>query len=343
MAGTYSKTIIYTGDANPNGDNYQWIDVNGAISQGWITLNPQMQDPDSWDFTIQTWSNPGSASSRSAEFKVRHWLWTNDSQSTYWDSFLITQYADGTVTTTTTEPTTTTTEATTTTTTTEATTTTTTTTTTTAAPQYTTTWTAGYYGGNATIHTSDSLTSSVNNTDTRTATAGTVVTRSFYLRPASGYQWVSQNQVTVQYSQGSAVVDSITSNGNMKINVSHTTNTTDNSITLGIGGSGPSSTTPNTIVFDDSQFMVNDEVTILPAGGQFSYPFTVTPEETHTMVVNSSTEDGFGAGTITFVDSLAGTTQIDKPSWITNVSGSVSNGTGSISFTCENNISGTVD
>ena len=340
MAGTYSKTIIYTGDANPNGDNYQWIDVNGAISQGWITLNPQMQDSDSWDFTIQTWSNPGSASSRSAEFKVRHWLWTNDSQSTYWDSFLITQYADGTVTTTTTEPTTTTTEATTTTT--EATTTTTAaTTTTTAAPQYTTTWTAGYFGGNATIHTSDSTTSSVDNTDTRIATAGTVVTRSFYLRPTSNYEWTSTNQVTVQYSQGSAVVDSITSNGNMKINVSHTTNTTDNSITLSIGGDGPSSTIPNTIVFDDSPFIVNDEVTIVPAGGQYSYPFTVTPSISSTMVVNASQEDGFGANKITFVTDASGTTQTDKPSWITGVSGSISNGSGSLGFTCANNVSGT--
>ena len=336
MAGTYSKTIIYSGDANPNGDNYEWIDINGAISQGWITLNPQIEDPNIWDFTILTWSNPGSASSRSAEFKVRHWLWTNDSQVTYWDSFLITQYSDGSVTTTeattTTEPTTTTSTTTTSTTTTS--------TTTTATPTYATTWTATPNGvSNATVHVSDNPGSPADNTDDRIATAGVTVTRTFYLHPVSGFEFTNTNQVTATASQGSATVASITGNGHIKVDVSHTTNSSNNNIAVTLNG-GASEILPNQISFDQTGFLTADEMVIPPAGGTHSIDFSTWPEETATMVLNASSEDGFGAGTITFVSDLTGTTQVDKPLWISNVSGSVTNGSGTVSFDLLANIEG---
>ena len=113
MAQTYTKTVTITGDSNPNGDDYTWVDVNGAETAGWITRSNSSGND--WDFTIETWSNPGS-SSRSAEFKVRHWLWTDDSQTSLWDSFTITQYNNNSISVTNTQATTlaTTTEATTT-------------------------------------------------------------------------------------------------------------------------------------------------------------------------------------------------------------------------------------
>jgi len=104
MAQTYTKTVTVTGDSNPNGDDYTWVDVNGAETAGWITRSNSSGND--WDFTIETWSNPGS-SSRAAEFKVRHWLWTDDSQTSLWDSFTITQYNDNSINVTTTQATTT--------------------------------------------------------------------------------------------------------------------------------------------------------------------------------------------------------------------------------------------
>ena len=105
MAGTYTKTITFAGPNNPNGDNYTWIDVSGAVSQGWISYS-QRTGTEQWDFTIETWTNPSSAS-RSADFKAKHWQWTNDSQTSLWDSFTITQYNDNSIEVTTTEATTT--------------------------------------------------------------------------------------------------------------------------------------------------------------------------------------------------------------------------------------------
>ena len=103
MAQTYTKTVTVTGDSNPNGDDYTWVDVNGAETAGWITRSNSSGND--WDFTIETWSNP-SSNSRSAEFKVRHWLWTDDSQTSLWDSFTITQYNNNSISVTTTQATT---------------------------------------------------------------------------------------------------------------------------------------------------------------------------------------------------------------------------------------------
>ena len=33
----YTRSVTFNGDDNPNGDNYQWIDVNGVEGQGWVS------------------------------------------------------------------------------------------------------------------------------------------------------------------------------------------------------------------------------------------------------------------------------------------------------------------
>lgn len=147
MPGTYSKTVIFTGDSNPNGANYTWVDVNGAETAGWIVRNENLTN-NTCTFTIQDWTNNPSGS-RSALYRVQHWLYDSaNPQASLYDEFTITQYADNSVdatTTTTAEPTTSTTTLPTTTTTEEPTTSTTTlpTTTTTDAPSiYTITYNA---------------------------------------------------------------------------------------------------------------------------------------------------------------------------------------------------------
>lgn len=92
MAATYTRTVNFTGDANPNGDNYTWVNVDSA---SWVTI-AQDGTTDSWNFTIQDWTNP-NASTRSAQFKVQHWLWSDDTDNTKWDAFTIIQYATGNV------------------------------------------------------------------------------------------------------------------------------------------------------------------------------------------------------------------------------------------------------
>ena len=137
-------------------------------------------------------------------------------------------------------------------------TTTTTTSTTTATPTYTTTWTAGETVSNATVHVSDNPSAPVDNTDTRIATAGVSVSRTFYMRPTSGYQFTSTNQVSVSVSQGSASVDSITANGNIKINVTHTTNTSNNGIVVTITGGAVSSAPVYTAISANPSGTVNE-------------------------------------------------------------------------------------
>ena len=134
----------------------------------------------------------------------------------------------------------------------------TTTSTTTATPTYTTTWTASESVSSATVHVTDSPGSAVDNTDTRIATAGTNVSRTFYMKPTSGYQFTSTSQVNVSVSQGSASVDSITSNGSIKINVTHTTNTSNNAVAVTITGGAVSSAPVYTAISANPSGTVNE-------------------------------------------------------------------------------------
>ena len=195
MAQTYTRTVQYTGDSNPNGDNYTWVDVNGAQAAGWIILT-QQSGTDAWDFEVQDWV--GGTGTRQAEFKIQHWLYTDDTDTTKWDSFLITQYAlDGSVTTTeatTTEATTTgatTTLATTTAATTQA----ATTTQATTQPTYTVTVGANSSIANASVYNVASG-GSPNNTLTRTGVAGSSFADAFYIEANPGYN-ISPSQVSI--------------------------------------------------------------------------------------------------------------------------------------------------
>lgn len=246
MAQTYTRTVQYTGDSNPNGDNYTWLDVNGAQAAGWIILT-QQSGTDSWDFEVQDWN--GGTGTRQAEFKIQHWLYTDDTDTTKWDSFLITQYAlDGAVTTTeatTTEATTTeatTTEATTTQATTVATTTEATIATTTAATtqqQYTVTIGANSTIANASIYNVASG-GSPNNTITRTGVAGQGISDAFYVEANSGYN-ISPSQVSITSWGGGGsnyYVDStVNSAGRVVVGWNDSLDPNNLSFSIGIGGS----------------------------------------------------------------------------------------------------------
>ena len=134
--------------------------------------------------------------------------------------------------------------------------------------KYTTTWTAGESVSNATVHVSDSPGASVDNTDTRIATAGTGVSRTFYMKPASGYQFTSTSQVSATVSQGNVSVDSITANGSIKINVAHTTNTSNNAIVVTITGGAVSSAPVYTGISANPSGTVNEgqQVTVSVTG-----------------------------------------------------------------------------
>ena len=96
MPGTYSKNVIFTGDSNPNGANYTWVDVNGAETAGWIVRNEDLVN-NTCTFTIQDWTNNPSGS-RSALYRVQHWLYDSaNPQASLYDEFTITQYADNSV------------------------------------------------------------------------------------------------------------------------------------------------------------------------------------------------------------------------------------------------------
>ena len=86
---SYIKQVNWTGQNPGQGSNYSWIDVNGATTQGWVTLNELGND--NWEFVI---AENATGSTRTATFKVQHWTWeqgTNDQDLS--DEFTITQYA----------------------------------------------------------------------------------------------------------------------------------------------------------------------------------------------------------------------------------------------------------
>ena len=155
---------------------------------------------------------------------------------------------------------------------------------TTNTPTYTTKWTVNETVSNATVHVTDSTTSSVDNTDTRVAEAGVTVNRAFYFRPAEGHAFQSASDITVIASQGTATIDSsITSLGNIKVNVSHVTNTTNNSITVTASGSAQSTAVEYTqLLASPSPVDEGTDITVtmngnnIPDGTQVYIEFTGT-------------------------------------------------------------------
>ena len=100
--GQYTKNVQFNGDPNPNGDNYVWEDINGALTAGWVVLNDNQSTGEAV-FTINPWTNNPSGT-RTAAFQVRHWMYDPGNPiDSLVDSFLITQYADSSAVVTTTE------------------------------------------------------------------------------------------------------------------------------------------------------------------------------------------------------------------------------------------------
>lgn len=227
MAIVATKTVTFQGDPASNGDTYEWV-ATWTGPQNWVTVT-ETATAGVWEFDAADWIGGQAGTTRSVIFELRHHLagtYVNDSNLR--QSFTITQHADqsGTSTQTTETPTT-------------------------QAPTspgpstetttYTTTWTVNSTVSNATVHVTDSLTSSVDNNDTRVAAAGVTVNRVFYFRPAEGYAFQNPSDISVSASQGTATVDSsLTSLGNIKVNVSHVTNTTNNNITVTASGGAQS-------------------------------------------------------------------------------------------------------
>ena len=177
---------------------------------------------------------------------------------------------------------------------------------TTNAPTYTTTWTVNETVSNATVHVTDSTTSPVDNTDTRVAEAGVTVNRVFYFRPAEGHTFLSPSDISVSASQGSATIDSsLTSLGNIKVNVSHVTNTTNNSITVTASGSAQSTAVEYTqLLASPSPVNEGTDITVtmngnnIPDGTQVFVLFTGTGVTLQSDFVEQgvSFDSGEGAG-----------------------------------------------
>ena len=306
MAATYTRTVNFTGDANPNGDNYTWVNVDSA---NWVTV-AQDGTTDSWDFTIQDWANP-NASTRSAQFKVQHWLWSDDTDDTKWDAFTIIQYATGDVeVTTTASPTPT------------------------AAPTYTVTYQAianpsdivgshpstvsGVSAGNYTVSgptwgvagmtfigfaegTSDQAPANIQPGDVITITGD----KTLYAKYETAATLATTTQATT--------TDSGSGSGSGT--------TTQATTTLATTTQATTTTLPNSITLDS--YTVN----IGNAGGVQVIGMDVvpanSPDKTYLVAyIPPLNPTSPAEGTITFWDDDTGTgTQVAKPDWISNVSG----------------------
>ena len=110
MPATYTKEVILTGDANPQGDSYT---INNLDNVSWVTtstnnagVNPVIS------FTIADWAG-SQGSTRTANFAIRHWLYNaGDPEAIHEATFQIIQHAENQVTVTTTQATAATTQAT---------------------------------------------------------------------------------------------------------------------------------------------------------------------------------------------------------------------------------------
>lgn len=307
MPATYTKEVILTGDANPQGDSFT---INNLDNVSWVTtsinnagVNPIIS------FEIADW--PGSqGSTRTANFAVRHWLYdAGDPQAIHEVAFQIIQHAENQVTETTSTTTTSTTTSTTTTTTEAPTSTTsTTTTTTTAAPTptaavYTITYNANQGGGvGTTPSTSGPLPLTVaNNNFTRTG-------------------WTFNNWHTESSGSGSGT--GTTYNEGATYNVG-------SDVTLYAQWSeNPTTEAPSIQLTNGNpgQYPVG--------GGSGNLPFTVTPTSTNVTWALSDGTDINTPGKFAWVTDANGTTFGNIPLWISNVSASTdATGAGFLSYT----------
>ena len=229
MAFTHQKTVTVT----PVDDNYSWT-KSGDGNGNWVQITQAQGD--TWNFAV----SDNNGSTRTCVCTVTH------SNGVTSDSFTITQAGVGSPPPTTT---TTTTEApATTTTTTEAPTTTTTTTEATADPVYRTTWVAINNVANTFVAGNDSPTTLADDDQWEEATAGTPVTEYFFIHPQDGYSFTGVDNVTIGgVTQGTAVVDtSLTSNGNIKVIVTHTTGSANTTINVTLNGAAVADPAPTT-------------------------------------------------------------------------------------------------
>ena len=311
MPVTYTKEVILTGDANPQGDSFT---INNLDNVSWVTtstnnagVNPIIS------FAIQEWAG-SQGSTRTANFAVRHWLYdAGDPQAIHEVAFQIIQHAENQVTVTTTQATAgttlaTTTEATTLATTTEATTPGTSATSATTTPAiYTITYNANG-GAGTTPSTSGPLPLTVaNNNFTR---AG----------------WTFNNWHTESSGSGSGQ--------GMTYNEGATYNVESDDILYAQWSETPTTEAP-------SIQLTNGNPAQYPVGGgTANLPFTVTPATSgntdFTWSENTSGSNIANPGQYVWVTDANGTTFGNLPLWITNVSASTdATGAGFLSYTVE--------
>lgn len=295
MPVTYTKEVILTGDANPQGDNFT---INNLDNVSWVTtstnnagVNPIIS------FAIQEWAG-SQGSTRTANFAVRHWLYdAGDPQAIHEVAFQIIQHAENQVTVTTTQATAGTTLATTT----QATNATTPATNATAAI-YTITYNANG-GAGTTPSTSGPLPLTVaNNNFTR---AG----------------WTFNNWHTESSGSGSGQ--------GMTYNEGATYNVESDDILYAQWSEIPTTEAPSIQLTNGnpSQYPVG--------GGSGNLPFTVTPSNTNvTWSENTSGSNIETPGQYAWVTDANGTTFGNLPLWVTNVSASTdATGAGFLSYT----------
>ena len=272
--GQYTKNVQFNGDPNPNGDNYFWEDVNGAITAGWVTLNDN-QNTGQAVFTINPWTN-NPAGTRTATFEVRHWQYDPQNPiGSLVDSFLITQYADSSATVTT-QATAATTQATNATTqatnaTTQATNPTTPATNATTQPTYTVTIGANSSIANASVYNVASG-GSPNNTLTRTGVANSSFADAFYIEANSGYN-ISPSQVTITSWGGGGtnyyVDPNVNSAGRVVVGFSDQIDPNNLSIEIAFTGSVSQLTYTAQVHESDTESTICNQTT---ANNTFTYP-----------------------------------------------------------------------
>ena len=288
--GQYTKNVQFNGDPNPNGDNYVWEDINGALTAGWVVLNDNQSTGEAV-FTVNPWTNNPSGT-RTAAFQVRHWMYDPGNPiNSLVDSFLITQYADSSAVVTTTQGTAATTLATTTLATTPATSATTTAsgsgsgsgsgtvgtnattpaTDATTQPTYTVTIGANSSIANASVYNVASG-GSPNNTLTRTGVAGSSFADAFYIEANSGYN-ISPSQVSITSWGGGGtnyyVDPDVNSAGRVVVGFSDQIDPNNLSIEIAFTGSVSQFTYTAQVHESDSESTICDQTT---ANTTFTYP-----------------------------------------------------------------------
>ena len=343
MPATYTKEVILTGDANPQGDSYT---INNLDNVSWVTtstnnagVNPVIS------FTIADWAG-SQGSTRTANFAIRHWLYNaGDPEAIHEATFQIIQHAENQVTVT--QATAATTQAT------QATSSPSPTAATTQATAATTQATAatttdsGSGGGVGAYDFTVTLNLNVDNTQfTETGSTTQLVQTIQNLEPGED----TSRTVLINVDSGYFFLGATALNDNSSAITGLTANNGENTRQIGFTVTMPANATGNqtgeiTITGDTEEIAIQltgGNPPVAPVGGSsVNLPFTVTPTS------SALNQTWAGPGTsltglaqMTWVTDATGQTSGGIPTWITNVNASTdASGNGLLSYTIEDQTS----